>query len=342
LDCRKFDYLYKIGCRRAFFRKLEMKLCECGCGKEIKENRRFVYGHNWRGKIRGKRSLESRRKQSESMKGKNKGRISPLKGKKRSLESRKKQSESKKGKLSPMKGRKHSLESRKRISEKLKGRKRSLESRKKQSESRKGKKQSEETIRKRAEKNRGRKRSLETRKRISEELKGKKRSLESRKKQSESRKGMIFTEEHKRNLSESRKGIIFTEEHRKNLSIAANNAIDPRYKSGYFYSNKMQKEIFYQSSLELKALEIFEKDKNIWSIERYNLGSIKYKMNGSYHSYNPDYILNKKIVYEIKPEWQLKDKKNLAKIKAGKKYCKEKNLEFRVLTEKDLKQEHRK
>jgi len=46
--------------------------------------------------------------------------------------------------------------------------------------------------------------------------------------------------------------------------------------------------------------------------------------------------LNKKIVYEVKAEWKMKDEKNLAKIKAAKKYCKEREFEFRVLTEKKI------
>jgi len=244
------------------------KLCECGCGKEIKkEDKRFVHGHHRRGK---KHSLESRRKQSENIKGEN----HPMYGRKQSKETRKKQSESMKGKN---KGKKHSEETRKRISEKLKGRK-----------------QSEEHISKVAEKNRGRKRSLES---------------------------------------------------RKNISIAANNAINSRYISGYFYSKKMQKEIFYQTSLELSALEMFEKDENIWSIERCPF-SIKYKMNGSFHYYTPDYFLNEKIIYEVRPLWIFGNwyrkkrpevyQNNLIKFKAAKKYCKKNNLEFKVMTEKYL------
>jgi len=276
-----------------------MKLCECGCGKEIKEDKRFVRGHYRRGKPS---PLKGRKQSKEHIQK----RVESRKGYKHFLETRKKQSESNKGK-SRNKGKKRSLKTRKRISETLTGRKLSKKTRKRISETLKG-----------------RKRSLESRRKQSEILTGRKRSLESRKKQSESRKGMVFTEEH-----------------RKNMSISANNRIDPRYISGYFYSNKMQKEILYQSSLELRALELFEKDEDIWSIERYNLGSIKYRINRSYHSYNPDYFLNERIVIEVKPEWQLKDKKNLAKIKAGKKYCKERNLEFEVLTEKNLYKKHK-
>jgi len=194
---------------------------------------------------------------------------------------------------------------------------------------RRGKKDSEETKRRKSENHKG--------------MKGKYHSLESRKKQSKSHKGKPSpmkgrkqSLESRKRISETLKGRKLSEEHKKNMSISANNRIDPRYKSGYFYSEKMQKEILYQSSLELDALEMFEKDSDIWSIERYNLGPIKYKMNGSFHSYNPDYFLNKKIVIEVKPEWQLKNEKNLAKMKAGKKYCKEKGFEFKILTEKNL------
>jgi len=321
------------------------KFCECGCGKEIKEYRRFVRGHNWRGKLL---SLGTRKRISESMKGRKrseetKKRISEeLKGRKRSLESRKKQSET-------LTGRKQSEETIRKRVEKIRGRKQSEEHIRKRVEKRRGRKQSEEHIRKRVEKRRGKKHSLKTRKRMSESQKERYendenhpwRKKENIRKRVESRKegkGYKHSLETRKRISESRKGIIFTEEHRKNMSIAANNAINPRYNSGYFYSKKMQKEIFYQSGLELRALEMFEKDASIWSIERYNLGSIKYKMNGNYHSYSPDYILNKKIVYEVKPKWMLKDEIVLAKIRAGKRYCKEKGLEFRVLTERDLKE----
>jgi len=202
---------------------------------------------------------------------------------------------------------------------------------------RRGKKQSEEHIRKKVEKIRGRKQSEETRKRISKSMKGRKQSEEHKKNLSESRKGKKQSEEHIRKRVEKNRGRKRSEETRKQMSISANNRIDPRCVSGYFFSEKMQKEIFYQSSYELRALEMFEKDENIWSIERYNLGSIKYRINGSFHSYSPDYFLNEKIVIEVKAEWMLKDEIVLAKFEAAKKYCREKGFEFKILTEKDLK-----
>ena len=47
------------------------RLCECGCGAVVA--RRFVRGHNWRGKpgamLGRKHSMEARRKMSEAQKG---------------------------------------------------------------------------------------------------------------------------------------------------------------------------------------------------------------------------------------------------------------------------------
>jgi len=85
-----------------------MKLCECGCGREV--NWRFVSGHNWRGK---KLSEETRRKIAQT-----------LTGHKQSEETKKKMSESHKGK-------KFSEETRRRMSESRKGKKRSEETKRK-------------------------------------------------------------------------------------------------------------------------------------------------------------------------------------------------------------------
>lgn len=67
-------------------------------------------------------SLETRKKISE----KNKGRISPMKGKHHSLETLEKMRQSCKGKSSGMKGKHHSLEAKKKISEKLKKKKKKI------------------------------------------------------------------------------------------------------------------------------------------------------------------------------------------------------------------------
>lgn len=105
--------------------KRNIPLCECGCGKEVKN--RFIFGHNRKYTVH---SEEVRKKISESNKGR-----------KLSKEHKKKLSKSHKGKIL-------SEETKKKMSESHKGKSFSEEHRKKISELHKGKKHSEETKKK--------------------------------------------------------------------------------------------------------------------------------------------------------------------------------------------------
>jgi len=111
-----------------------------------------------------KRSEETKKKISESQKGR----------KKHSEETRKKLSEANKGKNNPNYGKKFSEEHRKKISEALKGKKRSEETIKRMSEVQKGRKHSEESKKKMSESQKGRKHSEETRKKMSKAHKARK------------------------------------------------------------------------------------------------------------------------------------------------------------------------
>jgi len=105
--------------------------------------------------------------------------------------------------------------------------------------------------------------------------------------------------------------------------------------------------LFYRSSYELKAFQMIENDKSIlkWS---YETEIIPYESKtGSYHNYYVDIKIwydNKISLIEIKPENKLipnikcidEYNKNQAKWKAAKKYCKERNWEFKIWTEKEL------
>ncbi len=112
------------------------------------------------------------------------------------------------------------------------------------------------------------------------------------------------------------------------------------YITGKFYSEKNISNIFYQSSWELKALNVWENSSNITKFERPNL-LIPYTYNKEEHYYKPDFLLyyknGKKVLVEIKADWKLNQEKTLNKIKAAKKYCKKNNLEFCLLTGKELK-----
>ena len=126
-------------------------LCECGCGEIVK--RRFVSGHNNRGKTISEWQ---------------KGRISAAnKGRKHSEETKKKLS-----KLST--GRKHSEETKKKLSKLSKGKKLSEEHKKKLREANKN--ISAERRQKLRDANLGRKHSEETKKKIGFKSKGRKRT----------------------------------------------------------------------------------------------------------------------------------------------------------------------
>lgn len=139
-----------------------MRFCECGCGGEVKEGRRFVLGHSRIGKHHTKKSKrrmseaskgrhhteETRRKMSESHRGEN----NPRFGKHHTKETRKKMSEAHKGQIPWMKGKHPTEEVRRKMSEAHMGEKnhwygkhRTAETRRKISESNKEKCISEET-----------------------------------------------------------------------------------------------------------------------------------------------------------------------------------------------------
>jgi len=67
---------------------------------------------------------------------------------------------------------------------------------------------------------------------------------------------------------------------------------------------------------------------------------IEYVYEGKLRKYIPDilveYNTGKKELWEIKPKNQTKIPKNLAKWKAADEYCRKRNIEFIVFTEKGL------
>lgn len=113
----------------------------------------------------------------------------------------------------------------------------------------------------------------------------------------------------------------------------------PTYKQGNFYSKKNKKDLFFRSGMELEFYKVLE-DKN--DVLAYNAEPIEidYIFEGSTHRYIPDILVHynsgEKQLWEIKPKSQTKLPKNKAKWAAANDYCKKRNWEFIVLTERGL------
>jgi hypothetical protein len=112
------------------------------------------------------------------------------------------------------------------------------------------------------------------------------------------------------------------------------------YKTGFFFSKKNNKNLFFRSGLELEVYKLLEKDKTVlkYSAEPFE---IDYIFEGYNHKYIPDILVEfsnlKKELWEVKPKSQTKLPKNLAKWNAADQYCKKRNWEFMVLTERGVK-----
>ena len=105
--------------------------------------------------------------------------------------------------------------------------------------------------------------------------------------------------------------------------------------TGYFWSLKNNKEIYFASSYELSALKMFEKDDNIEKFDRCTL-KITYMFENKRKKYFPDFLLNKNEIVEVKANWELTSEQVLAKVRAAKQFAKENNMKFKILTESHL------
>lgn len=199
----------------------------------------------------------------------------------------------------------------------------------------------------------------EEREKLSKRGKGIPLTSSTRKKLSEAKLGKPSyrrTEEHKNEMSKIKKknnpwanGDIFLQEKlAKEASLRMINKMQEtpeavfvyKYcKRGYFSSSKSTGKLYYSSSYEKRAYELLEQNSAVKNYKRCDF-SISYKFNNKEKNYLPDilvtYTNGSKDIIEIKPNYLLKDEKNIAKFKAGNKYCKDNNLKFNVWTEHKL------
>ena len=106
---------------------------------------------------------------------------------------------------------------------------------------------------------------------------------------------------------------------------------------GRFYSIKMNKNFRFRSLLELYYLLRLEQDTTIIC---YDYEPFTIKMDNG-HNYTPDFLLNDKIVVELKSKKYVnrvsgvKDKV-LYKQSQAKKYCSQNNLEYKIIYDEDI------
>ncbi len=111
------------------------------------------------------------------------------------------------------------------------------------------------------------------------------------------------------------------------------------FSSGKFYSEKNGKTLHYRSTYELAAYEILENDVEVVSYVCEPF-FIFYIYKGKKKRYIPDIFVEYrdgiKLLIEVMSVWQYSDEKKLAKLEAGKHYCKEQGFEFNIWTEGKL------
>lgn len=107
------------------------------------------------------------------------------------------------------------------------------------------------------------------------------------------------------------------------------------HRQGYFISQKFQDRFYYNSSYELAFLEFCEQSPLIVTVKKSPF-RILYNVNGHNHNYIPDFLVNDKILIEIKPVKLLDFDLNPLKFQAGTKFCLERELRYVILTESEL------
>lgn len=161
-------------------------------------------------------------------------------------------------------------------------------------------------------------------------------------------KGKHPSEETKRKISKARKGKHLSEETKRKLSKARRKAIaEGRFNPknyignvGWFWSNKNKKKLWYDSSYELRAFKILEKDKGVKRYDR--PGPIPYPYKGIWRNYFPDihilYTDGTTKLIEVKPETFRRHPKTQSKSKAARKWCSNRRVptSYKIWTEKAL------
>ena len=112
--------------------------------------------------------------------------------------------------------------------------------------------------------------------------------------------------------------------------ITFSNKIENINNKNIFHSERVNRDIKFNSLCELKYLNILETSSNVKDFKRYNttINEDKY--------YSPDFIIemNNKEIIVVKIKDDLKEEKNI--YKATKEYFNKKNIQFKIISKQDI------
>jgi len=133
---------------------------------------------------------------------------------------------------------------------------------------------------------------------------------------------------------EQYKALIWKDQKTKKKTITR------KFKEGNFFSKKNNEVCHFRSGFEENFYKALEKMPSVLKYKPEPF-KIEYFFEGFTHNYIPDILVEKingkKELWEIKPKSQTKLPKNKAKWGAANEYCKKRNWDFIVYTEKGLK-----
>lgn len=177
--------------------------------------------------------------------------------------------------------------------------------------------------------------------------------------------GAVFTEERLRHMSESQKGktpvgYVRTKEIREKISKTLKEGYrtgrikqdaskkskawaDGKYKNakmgrgiqGFFYSKKMNKDMYFRSLLELKFMIGVENSEKVIT---YDFEPMQIKLPHNAH-YTPDAIINEKYIVELKPYDHLKytDRRRFyLELACANDYCNKNKMIYLLVYDKDI------
>lgn len=126
-----------------------------------------------------------------------------------------------------------------------------------------------------------------------------------------------------------------TEQSLKLTTKIANGDWQPfnNHKNGH-YTTVDGRDEFYASSWELARMMQLDSEGKVWT-KKHKI-KIPYQAGEVCRHYTPDIMVENLYLEEIKPPALLTERLNILKIEAGKSYCIENNLQYRIITDTEL------